>query len=102
MHKAFICYNIRSMDPKSVLTSVEARSKWIQENLRRLVLQESPSEDKASVDAAATLVEDMARPLGGRVKRHRQKSFGDVLELRFGPARSRRKPLIPFDRKSVV
>jgi glutamate carboxypeptidase len=28
--------------------------------------------------------------MGGTVKRHKQKAFGDVLELRFGPARSRK------------
>ncbi|HEY6412299.1 MAG TPA: M20 family metallopeptidase [Edaphobacter sp.] len=32
--------------------------------------------------------------LGGRVKRHKQKDFGDVLELRFGPSRSTRKSLL--------
>lgn len=66
----------------------------MRDNLRKLVLQESPSEDKASVSAAAKLVENMAHPLGGRAKFYRQKDFGDVLELRFGPMRSKRKPLI--------
>ena len=82
------------MNSKLVLASVEDRSNWIRDSLRTLVCQESPTEDRAAVNTAVALVEDMARPLGGRAKRHRQKEFGDILELRFGPVRSRRKPLI--------
>ncbi len=58
--------------------------------LRELVEIESPSHDKAAVDRAGTLVAAWAEQLGGQVKRYKQKHFGDVLELRFGPARSRR------------
>ena len=58
--------------------------------LRELVEIESPSEDKAAVDRAGALVEDWVEEMGGRVRRHRQKKFGDVLELRFGPAKSKR------------
>jgi len=82
------------MNSKLVLASVEDRSNWIRDNLRSLVCQESPTEDRAAVNTAVTLVEEMARALGGRAKCHHQKDFGDILELRFGPARSRRKPLI--------
>jgi glutamate carboxypeptidase len=82
------------MNSKLVRASVEDRSNWIRDSLRTLVCQESPTEDRTAVNTAVALVEDMARPLGGRAKRHRQKDFGDILELRFGPVRSRRKPLI--------
>jgi glutamate carboxypeptidase len=82
------------MDPKAVLVCAETRSEWIRTSLRDLVRQESPSEDPAAVNAAVTMVEAHARALGGRIRRHRQKSFGDVLELRFGPARSTRKPVL--------
>jgi Acetylornithine deacetylase/Succinyl-diaminopimelate desuccinylase and related deacylases len=82
------------MNPKAVLTCAETRSEWIRTSLRDLVRQESPSEDPASVNAAVTMVEAHARALGGRIRRHRQKKFGDVLELRFGPARSPRKPIL--------
>jgi glutamate carboxypeptidase len=54
---------------------------------RKLVLAESPSGDKAAVDACVALAAAHAKALGGRVKRHRQKGFGDVLEARFGPKR---------------
>jgi glutamate carboxypeptidase len=58
--------------------------------LRELVEVESSSHDKAAVDRAGALFSAWAEELGGQVKRHKQKHFGDVLELRFGPARSRR------------
>jgi glutamate carboxypeptidase len=51
----------------------------------RLVRVESPSDDKAAVDACVALVAAHAKSLGGRVKIHRQREFGDVLEVRFGP-----------------
>jgi glutamate carboxypeptidase len=60
---------------------------------RQLVLAESPSDDKAAVDACMDLAAAHAKTLGGRIKRHRQKQFGDVLELRFGP-----KAKYPVDR----
>lgn len=82
------------MNLEAVLASAETRSEWIRASLRDLVCQESPSEDRAAVNAAVTMVEAHARALGGRIRRHRQKSFGDILELRFGPARSPRKPIL--------
>ena len=56
---------------------------------RRLVRAESPSDDKAAVDACVALVAEQARALGGRVKLHRQRGYGDVLEARFGPKSKR-------------
>ncbi len=86
------------MVPASLPTRLQShlltQSGWIESHLRTLVQQESPSEDRASVNAAMLLAETWARELGGRVKRHPQKLFGDVLELRFGPARSTRKPIL--------
>ncbi len=51
---------------------------------RKLVVAESPSDDKAAVDACVGLVADRVSELGGRVKLHKQRSFGDVLEAHFG------------------
>jgi glutamate carboxypeptidase len=75
------------MDLERVVSASEGRLKA---RLRELVEVESPSEDKAAVDRAGALVAGWAEALGGKVKRHKQKAFGDVLELRFGPARSKR------------
>jgi glutamate carboxypeptidase len=82
------------MDLQAVLGSVEMKTQWMRNNLRDLVGQESPSEDRLAVNAANAMVEGIARNLGGRIKRNRQKSFGDVLELHFGLTRSSRKPLL--------
>jgi glutamate carboxypeptidase len=46
------------------------------------------------VDRASALVGRWAEELGGRIKRHRQKAFGDVLEIRFGPASSNLLPIL--------
>jgi glutamate carboxypeptidase len=78
---------MRMMDLERAVLAGEGRLKA---RLRELVEVESPSEDKAAVDRAGTLVAGWAEALGGKVKRHKQKAFGDVLELRFGPARSKR------------
>ncbi len=75
------------MDLGTVVSANEARLK---SRLRELVEIESPSDDKAAVDRAGALVARWVEALGGNVQRHRQKKFGDVLELRFGPARSKR------------
>jgi glutamate carboxypeptidase len=82
------------MNPKAVLTLAKTRHEWVRTTLRDLVLQESPSEDSVAVNAAVALVESLGRNLGGRVRRHKQKAFGDILELRFGPVRSARKPIL--------
>ncbi len=54
---------------------------------RELVAAESPSDSKAAVDACVALAAARAHELGGRVKLHRQRAFGDLLEARFRPAR---------------
>jgi glutamate carboxypeptidase len=68
---------------------VEGSEERLKGRLRELVEVESPSGYKAGVDRAGQLMAAWAEELGGRVKRHRQKVFGDVLEVRFGPLRSK-------------
>ncbi len=51
----------------------------------RLVQAESPSDTKSSVDSCTTLAAVHAKSLGGRIKLHRQRQFGDILEVRFRP-----------------
>jgi len=75
-------------------SAVAGQQGWLVETLRKLVEIESPSDDLAGVNRANEYVADVAGELGGRARRHRQKSFGDVLELRFGPRRSQSKPLL--------
>jgi glutamate carboxypeptidase len=82
------------MDGKAILRSVEKKSDRIHQHLYELVQQESPSEDRQAVNAAMALAEHWAREQGARVKRHKQPKFGDVLELQFGPSRSKQKPVL--------
>jgi glutamate carboxypeptidase len=85
----------RSSDAANRLLDLAAgQGTWIAERLRELVEIESPSDDKAAIDSATELVAMWATAAGGRVKLHRQKRFGDVLEVRFGAARSSRKPVL--------
>jgi glutamate carboxypeptidase len=76
------------------LDAAQTQSVWIAETLRKLVLVESPSDNKPAVDEAVQLTASLAEAIGGRVKLHKQKQFGDILEARFGAARSSRKPIL--------
>jgi glutamate carboxypeptidase len=80
--------------PAAILEAVQSQSNWIATTLRDLVLIESPSDSKPAVDEAVRLVAGLAKTVGGRVKIHKQKLFGDVLEVRFGSARGGRKPVM--------
>ena len=82
------------MDVQTIIASVEAKSDWIDETLRELVRIESPSDAPKAVNDAMTFVADIARTLGGRVKVHKQREFGHVYEIRFGPTRSAKKPIL--------
>jgi glutamate carboxypeptidase len=82
------------MDAKAIFRQVEKKMEWIHDTLHELVQQESPSEDRQAVNAAMALAGNWAREQGARIKRHRQREFGDVLELHFGPPRSKQKPVL--------
>ena len=80
---------------RALLAGARRKESELLKFIERLVRSESPSDDKAAVDACGALVIEHARALGGRAKVHRQRAFGDVLELRFGPRRrSAGKPLL--------
>jgi glutamate carboxypeptidase len=88
------CWGDAMGDAKAMRTAVEGEAVWMREATRELVEVESPSEDKAAVNAAVRLVAGWAEAAGGRVKLHRQKEFGDCLEVRFGQARGGAKPVL--------
>lgn len=52
---------------------------------RQLIQVESPSDNKAAVDTCVALAAACGEKLGGRVKIHRNRKFGNALEIRFGP-----------------
>lgn len=82
------------MNPNAILEAVEAQGTWMRNHLRALVEQESPSEDRQSVDGAVALVEDLALGLGLRAKRHPGRAFGDILELNLSPSPSKQRPIL--------
>jgi len=82
------------METKALAGAVAGQFGWMEERLRELVGVESPSDDKGAVDNAVALVARWGAELGGRIKLHKEKRFGDVLELRFGSARGGRKPVL--------
>jgi glutamate carboxypeptidase len=70
---------------RALLSGARRKQPALLDLVRRLVEIESPSDDKAAVDACGALAAAHAKALGGRVKLHRQRAFGDVVEVRFGP-----------------
>ena len=70
---------------RALLANARRKEPALIKLIQRLVRAESPTEDKPSVDACMALVATHAKSLGGRVKMHKQRAFGDLLEVRFGP-----------------
>ncbi len=82
---ASISKSVDRLPMRALLAGARRKEGELLELAKRLVLAESPSDDKAAVDGCMDLAMDHAKTLGGRVKRHRQRAWGDALELRFGP-----------------
>ena len=80
-----ISKNVDRLPMRALLAGARRKEVELLELAKRLVLAESPSDDKAAVDACMDLAAVHAKALAARVKRHRQREWGDVLELRFGP-----------------
>ncbi|MGC1783161.1 MAG: M20 family metallopeptidase [Acidobacteriaceae bacterium] len=70
--------------------------------LEEIVSIESPSDNKAAVDRAGQRMASWFEPLGGKVRWHRQKEFGDLLEFRFAPIRSARTAANQDKRKPIL
>jgi glutamate carboxypeptidase len=84
-----LAVNNGSIPMRALLAGARRKESALLDLIRQLVRLESPSDDKASVDACVALAAAHAKGLGGRVKLHRQRGFGDVLEARFGPKLSK-------------
>ena len=74
-----------SVSLRALLAGARRKESALLDLTRQFVTAESPSDDKSAVDACVALVLTRAKELGGRVKLHRQRAFGNVLEARFGP-----------------
>ena len=73
-----------SISMRAFLAGARRKESALVDLTRRLVLAESPSDDKMSIDACGAVAAARATELGGRIKLHKQRGFGDVLEVRFG------------------
>ncbi len=73
---------------RALLAGARRKESALLKLTRELVLAESPSDSKVAVDACVALAAEHARKLGGRVKLHKQREHGNLLEARFG-AKSR-------------
>jgi len=62
--------------------------------LERMVRIESPSFEPAAVNHCVDYVASLADAQGGRVTRHKQREFGDHLQVDFGPAKGGRLLLL--------
>lgn len=76
-----------SISMRALLAGARRKEAALLELAQRLVKVESPSDQKAAVDACGALATEHTRALGGRVKAHKQREFGNVIEARFGPKR---------------
>jgi glutamate carboxypeptidase len=80
------------MPMRALLAGARRKQAALIDLASHLVRLESPSSDKPGVDACVALAADHAKSRGGRVKIHRQREFGDILEARFGVARFGPRP----------
>ncbi len=88
---------IDQKDTYAIDTLTAASEKQVQpmlKLLRKLVEIESPSDDKQAVDRCVAFVAKHCTAWGGRVRIHPAKAFGNLLEARFGPQKSKRKPIL--------
>ncbi|WP_049961306.1 M20 family metallopeptidase [Pseudacidobacterium ailaaui] len=83
-----------SYSTDTLLKAARARQKELLGLVCAFVEIESPSDHKPAVDRCVAFVAEQCRHRGGRVRLHRQKRFGDLLEARFGPEKSTRKPIL--------
>jgi glutamate carboxypeptidase len=87
---------------RALLAGARRKQTALVELARRLVVAESPSGEKAAVDACAALAAERARELGGRVKMHRRLNYADVIEARFRPRRRGEKPVLMLGHLDTV
>ncbi|MGA3088886.1 MAG: M20 family metallopeptidase [Terriglobales bacterium] len=84
---------MNTVSPKATGSNAEAgrrlayfneRREQIVSDIRELVEIESPSDNKAAVDRLAEVVAEKFSRLGGEIRLHRAKDFGDHLQVNFG------------------
>jgi glutamate carboxypeptidase len=79
---------------KNVLRWLTAHQPEMIEQVRELVVRESPTQDKSACDALCAYLAERFRSLGGRVKVHRQAEAGNHLQVDFTGPRGRQPVLL--------
>jgi glutamate carboxypeptidase len=70
---------------RALLAGARRKERALIDRIRRLVLVESPSDNKEAVDFCARCAASEAKALGARVTLHTRRQFGVIVEARFGP-----------------
>jgi len=79
---------------RDLTRAVASRRPKMLEMIGELVGVESPTEDRQAVNRCVVLLETWIKASGGSSRRSKQRSAGDLLVGRFGPARSAAQPLL--------
>src|ERR1700679_2284940 len=79
---------------RELTRAVAKRRPEMLEMIAELVSIESPTEDRAAVNRCVALLEKWIRSAGGKNKRSHQRTAGDLVVGRFGPAQGKAKPLM--------
>ena len=79
---------------RDLTATVARRQPQMLKLIAQLVGLESPTEEWVAVNRCVTLVEGWIKASGGKSRRSKQSSAGDLLIGRFGPPRSGVKPLL--------
>jgi glutamate carboxypeptidase len=79
---------------RDLTRAVAGRRPRMLEMIGELVGVESPTEDRQAVNRCVDLLETWIKASGGKSRRSKQRSAGDLLVGRFGPPRSALKPLL--------
>jgi glutamate carboxypeptidase len=77
---------------RALLAGARKREQALIDRTRRLVLIESPSDNRNAVDACARAAASEARAIDARVSLKAQRDFGPILEAHFGPRTRPRSP----------
>jgi len=93
---------VETKKPNILLRWLEAHEAEMLRWIRRAVEIESPSYDKASVDAMGRfLTHELAR-IGGRVKIHKRKAYGDLVQADFAAPHAKQRPVLLLGHHDTV
>ena len=79
---------------RALLAGARRKESALLDLARKLVLAESPSDAKSAVDACVSVAAAEIRTRGGRIRLHRQRTYGDILESRFGRRQRNARPIL--------